>query len=269
MRSATRGWVGSLGLATALILAGCGAAATNTGGGSGAGGSSSAGGKATTTGTTGGSGGGGANCKAGTAAATASGWTMLCIAYNEQVFGVANAASPTPCFDQGGNCLDPTDPAWPKPDTVAAASGVSFWFPATGGGKTAVKSAINIGPEEGGTFTQAVPAGKYKNLAILAGVGNGPGTADLEFNYTDGSKDTATVQFDDWCASSPTGSTGFMPADRWSNAGVTTTPACGVFVYQVPIPGAAKTLKQIVLTNDSANASDTEIEMLALSLQAG
>jgi hypothetical protein len=261
MRMQSLGLLGSLGLASAMVLAACGS-------GGGAGNATTTGTTTTTSTATAASSGGGANCKPGTAAATKGGWTMLCIAYNEQVFGVANTTNPAPCFDQSGNCLDPTDPAWPKPDTVATASGVNFWFPATGGGKTAVKSAINIGPEEGGTFTQNVPAGKYKNLAILGSVGNGPGTADITFNYTDGTSNNTTQQLDDWCNASPTGQPGFMPADRWSNAGVTETPACGTFVYTVAIPGTTKTLKDIVFNNDSSNASDTEIEMLALSLQS-
>ena len=257
MRRTTLAALCSVGFAGSLFLAACGGGST----------------AATTGGTTGSStataasSGGGANCKPGSAAATKGTWTMICLAYNEQVFGVANTTNPTPCFDQGGNCLDPTDPAWPKPDTVATASGVSFWFPATGGGTKAVKSAINIGPEEGGAATVAVPAGRYKALGILGSAGNGPGTADIQFNYTDGSKDTATQALDDWCNSSPTGQPGFMPADRWSNAGATETPACGVFVYTVPIPGSSKTLKSIQFTNDSSNGSSTEIEMLALSLE--
>ena len=257
MRKASLGALCALGFSGALILSACGSASPAANGS----------GTKTTGGTTAASSGGGANCKPGSAAATKGGWVMLCLAYNEQVFGVANTTNPAPCFDQGGNCLDPTDPAWPKPDTVATASGVNFWFPATGGGTKAVKSAINIGPEEGGAATVNVPAGKYKQLAILAGVGNGPGTADIQFNYVGGSKDTATQAFDDWCNSSPTGQPGFMPADRWSNAGATETPACGVFTYLVPIPGSTKQLQSIQFTNDSGNASDTEIEMLAMSVQ--
>lgn len=257
MRKATLAALCALGFSGALVLSACGAASPATNGSSTKG----------TGGATAASSGGGANCKPGSAAATKGGWVMICLAYNEQVFGVANTTNPAPCFDQSGNCLDPTDPAWPKPDSVATASGVNFWFPATGGGKTAVKSAINIGPEEGGSATVAVPAGTYKQLGILGSAGNGPGTADIQFNYTDGTNSTTTLQLDDWCNTSPTGQPGFMPADRWSNAGVTETPGCGVFTYTVPISGSSKTLKSIQFTNDANNASDTEIEMLAMSLQ--
>jgi hypothetical protein len=254
MRRTALGALCSVGLAGTLFLAACGASGAATSGGT-------SGAKAAA------AAGGGANCKPGTAAATKAPWVMLCLAYNEQVFGVANTTNPAPSFDQSGNCLDPTDPAWPKPDSVATASGVDFWFPATGGGKTAVKSAINLGPEDGGAATVNVPAGRYKELAILGSVGNGPGTVDIQFNYSDGTKDTTTQQMDDWCSTSPTGQPGFMPADRWSNAGATETPACGVFVYTVPIPGSSKTLKSIGLTSDSSNGSQVEIEILSLSLE--
>lgn len=274
MRGRALGLLGSIGIAGTLILAACGSAAP-AGGGTGGG----TGGTAQTTGgttvgaaATGGSG-SATNCSPGSAIKSDGGWTMVCLKYNEQVFGVSGAAcagAAQQCgFDQGGNTLDPTDPAWPKENTEVTASGVKFWFPPTGGGKTAVKSAINVGPEMGGTVSVPVPAGKYKSLGLLAGAGNSNSSQmlDITYMYSDGSKDQTQQNIDDWCNTSPVGQPGYVPADRWNNAGAPTTPNCGVFTYVVPIPGSSKTLKSITLVDDSANATNFEPEILALSLQ--
>ena len=267
--SRSMGLLFSVGLAASLVLAACGGAggggaAPGTATGAGAGGTKAVGGAAGGTGNA-------TTCKAGSAVKTDGGFTMVCLQYNEQAFGVSGAtcgAGPGPCFDQGGNSLDPADPVWPKPNTEATASGIKFWFPPTGGGKTAVKSAINFGPEVGAPVTVTVPQGKYTNLDLLAGAGNSNASqmADIQFNFTDGSNTTAQQNIDDWCNTTPVGQPGFVPADRWDSGGNPTTPNCGVFAYTVPIAGG-KTLKSIVFTNDSANGTNFEPNILALTLK--
>lgn len=271
------GAVLGLGLVGSLILAGCGAGSSGNGGTTG--GTSAASSSAATTGgttaaTTGGktaatTGGKTASAGAGTAVKTDGNFVMVQLAFNDQVFGVSGQASPTPCFDQGGNCLDPTDPVWPNKGKAGEAKvgSVDVYMPDTGGGSKAVKSAINVGPELGGTATVAVPQGKYKNMDVITGSGNGPGTVDVTFNYSDGSKDSATFSSDDWCSSSPTGTPAFIPADRWDANGSPTTPACGVFLDTLPIPGASKTLTSVVFTNDSANPGNFEPNILAVTLE--
>ena len=257
----------SVGLASTLLLAACGSAApANTSSTSGATTGTTT---STTTTTTAAAGGTGSSttCKAGSALKVDGGFTMVCLPYNEQEFGVTGQPTTPPAFDQGGYTLDPTDPAFGKANSEQTVSSVKFWFPDTGGGTKVVKSGINFGPVEGGSVTVTVPSGKYKNLELLAGAGNGPGTADITFNYSDGSKDTATTSIDDWCSSTPTGLPGLLPADRYDATGTSASPACGLFVYTVPIPGTTKTLSNVAFVNDSANGTNFEPEVIALSLQ--
>lgn len=247
-----------VGLAGALVLAGCGSSSSNSGGSGG--GTAAASGNAST-------------CKAGSAVGTSGNFVELCLPYNQIAFGAAGQAN-TPGYDGGGYALDPTDPAWPKETAAQAkttgvqttASGVGFWFPPTGGGAAAIKDSVDLGPN-GGPLTLTVPPGKYKALDILGSAGNGCSGCgvDITFTYTDGSTDKATQPIDDWCTSSPSGQTGFMPADRWSN-GASASPACGVFVYPVAIPGTSKTLKSVSIVNDPNNASNYEPEILSLTL---
>ncbi len=272
MRSIARGLIGSVGLAAALILAACGSApAANSGGSS----STSSGGTTTTTAAAGS--GNASTCKAGSALGTPSGYTEVCLKYNQAPWGITGTAV-APGFDGGGYDLDPTDPAWPKENAKQAqttgvqttASGVPFWFPPTGAGTTLVKASVDLGPNGTSPVTIPVPLGKYKGLDLLGSAGNGCGTCliDITFNYVGGTKDTATQQLDDWCSGSPVGQTGFMPADRYQN-GASTGPACGVFVYPIPIPGASKQLSNVVLADDPASATNYEPEVLSLTLQDG
>ena len=219
----------------------------------------------------------GPGCRSGAAVKVDAGFTMVCLAFNEQIFGVSGQASPAPCFDQGGTCLDPQDPAWPNRGAAGEAKvgGVPFWMPATGGGRSAVKSAVNFGPEQQDSPVVRVPAGKYSELYVIGSAGNGPGVADITFNYAaPGGGATVEQKIDDWCAvslGSPlSGSSAFLPQDRWDSTGSPTTPAnpgCGVLEYRVPIPGAGKTLSNIVFTDDASNASGFEPNILAVTLR--
>ena len=263
----------SLGLAGTMVLAGCGSGGGGGGSGSGTPAANSSG--AATGGgggaaTTGGSGGGGSSSSL--IQKTDGNFVMVKLNYNEQVFGIPGqqcGANPGPCFDQGGYSLDPTDPAWPKPNTEATASGIKFWFPDTGSGKKVVKSGINFGPEQNGKVTVPTPQDKFKKLDLLAGAGNSNASqmADIQFDYTDGSKDTAQQNIDDWCNSTPVGQAGFTPAGRMDPTGTAASPACGLFVYSIPIPGSSKTLKDVVLTNDANNAGNFEPEVIAMTLE--
>ncbi len=281
MRNVSLGVLCSIGVAGTLVLAACGSKASTGGTGTSGttGNSSSAGAAATTTTTTTSAGSGNASkCTAGSALGTVSGWVELCLPYNQMVFGITGTAV-APGFDGGGYDLDPTDPAWPKESKTqcattgvqTTASSVPFWFPPTGCATTSVKNSLDLGPN-GGPATINVPAGSYKQMAILGSAGNGgsnpPNQVDIQFNYSSGSPDKTTVYLEDWCSSSPTGQPGFMPADRYQN-GAQTGPACGVFVYPIPIPGSSKTLKSIALSNDPGSSSNYEPEVMALSLQKG
>ena len=201
------------------------------------------------------------------------GFLLLCLNFNEQVFGVAHHDSPVPCFDSTGNCLDPTDPAWPnKGDAgVALAGRIPFWMPATGNGATAVKSALNFGPERGGSITVSVPAGKYGDMYLIAAAGNGPGPVDISFHDANGATQHTTQQFDDWCVASvggsPAGVVAVQPQGRWDNHGNPTTPGCGVLEYGVRIPNSSQTLTSITFRNDPSNQQTFEPNILAITLK--
>lgn len=249
-----------VGLAQALLHLPQGAADPS-GGGSAAGGGAAASTRA------------GGNCHAGTAVKVDAGFTLICLAYNEQVFGVSGRPSPSPCLDQGGNCLDPQDPAWPNKGAAGEArvGNDPFWMPATGGGRTALKSAINFGSEVDHSVTVPVPTGRYADLYFVGSAGNGPGVADITFDYAGGATDHTTQQIDDWCVVSlgtgASGTNAFLPQDRWDTSGNPTGPSCGVLEYHVRIPGASRTLSRIVFADDAANTDSFEPNILAVTLR--
>jgi hypothetical protein len=266
MRKASLGLLASLGLASTLILAACGSTAATTAG------------TTTTTGTSttaAAASGNASTCKPGSALAVTGGFTEVCLPYNQEVFGLIGSPV-TPGFDGGGNDLDPTSSAWPKETKAQAtttgvqttASSVPFWFPPTGAGVTSVKSSVDLGPNGTSPVTIPVPAGKYSQLDLLGSAGNGCSSCliDITFNYVGGTKDQTTQELDDWCSTTPVGQPGFMPSDRW-NGGASTTPACGVFVYPIAIPGTTKTLQSVVLADDPASATNYEPEVLSMSLK--
>jgi hypothetical protein len=255
------------GLAGAVLLAACGG-----GGGSATNGTPSSGSAAAPAG-------GGVYCKPGDVAKTDAGFTMVCLAYNLQVFGVSGQSSPQPCGDAGGNCLDPTDPAWPNKGNAGEAkvNNVPFWLADNGHGSKAVKSAIGFGSMSAaaGSVTVPVPPGKYSDLYFIGSAGNGPGTADITFKFSDGTTANTTQQIDDWCViylgQTPAGTNAWLPQDRWDNSGNPTTPqnpGCGVLEYKVAIPGgSAKTLTSITFANDPANGSSFNPFLLAITLK--
>ena len=212
-------------------------------------------------------------CAVGGAVRKAGGFTMLCMPFNEQVFGVAGQASPSPCFDQGGNCLDPRDAVWPHGGAAGEATvgGVLYWMPATGGGRRALKSALNFGPERGGHVVVAVPRGVYRELDFIGSGGNGPGVADITFHFAGGGTAAVKQEMDDWCAgsigSSLIGSRAFLPSDRWGTDGSPTTPACGVYAYRVAIPSGGRALTEVTFADAPSNAGDFEPNILAVTLQ--
>lgn len=213
------------------------------------------------------------SCAIGGAVRRANGFTMLCLPFNEQVFGVAGQSSPAPCFDQSGNCLDPRASVWPHGGAAGPASvgGVLYWMPATGGGSHALKSALNFGPERGGKALVAVPRGRYSQLDFIGSGGNGPGVADITFHFAGGGTAAVKQRIDDWCAGSTggplIGSLAFLPSDRWSGSGSSTTPSCGVYAYHVPIPSGGRALTAISFVDDPSNASDFEPNVLAVTLR--
>lgn len=258
----TRNAVGAilgLGLVGSLVLAGCGAGSSGSTSTTTPAASS---GSAATGGTTGGSTGGSSSSAV---KKTDGAYTMLALPFNEQVFAVSGQASPTPAFDQSGMGLDGGDPAWPKAagEVTVPNSQVKVYYAGTSG-----KTGLNFGTEEGGSVTVNADGKAHKTMYLVAGAGNGPGQADITFNYADGSKDTAQATIDDWCSNSPTGgAAAWTPADRMDATGTQTSPACGTFLVTVQIPGSTKPLKSIAFANDSANGSSFEPNVLAITLQ--
>ena len=262
MTTRSIGAILGLGLVGSLVLAGCGSGGSGSGSTTPAAASGSA---STSTSTSSG------GAQTGSAAAGGAGvekvdgaYTMLKLPFNEQVFAVSGQASPTPAFDQSGMGLDPSDPVWPKAagEATVPNSQVKVYYAGVKG-----KTGLNFGPEAGNVTVNA--DGKaHKTMYLVAGAGNGPGTADITFNYADGSKDTAQATIDDWCSNSPTGgAAAWTPADRMDANGAQTGPACGVFLVTVKIPSSTKPLKNIVFANDSANGQKFEPNILAITLQ--
>lgn len=202
---------------------------------------------------------------------TAGNYVGVPLAYNEVCFGAAGKVPPPPAFDQRGETLDPTDPVWPHAAgevKVAAAQNVPVWFPDTGADKNLVKSCVNVGPEEGGKFTTAVPQGKYKAMELLEAGANANLPLDITLEYSDGSQDTVTVSVDDWCTQTPVGGViAFMAADRMGSIGNKTTPSCGLFLMTVPIPDASKDLQGVEFALNPNDTAQFEPNILALTLQ--
>jgi|GEM_PF-3906454 len=250
MRAKVPGLLVIMGLAGSMVLAACGSSP----GGAAAGNGSAAGGSATVIKSDG-------------------NYDMVKLAYNEQIFGVSGqqcGSGPGPCFDQGGYSLDPADPALPNKGAAGEVKpgGIPFWFGGNGGGK-GNKTGVNFGPEEGGSVTISAPGNSYKTMYILGSAGNGGSPATITFNYADGSKDTATQNFDDWCSAPADGATAYTLTDRMNPAGAQ-DPGCAnsVFLdtYTVAIPGATKALKSINFSS-SGDPGNFEPEILAITLQ--
>jgi len=205
----------------------------------------------------------GTACTAGSALQVDSGYTLVCLADNEQIFGVRDHISPQPCFDQQGDCLDPTSPVWPGRGlgAEAQAGGVPFWIAANGGGDRALESAVDFGLPHADAQIP-VPAGRYSTLYFVGAAGNGPGLIDIAFRYGGGGQlgeSVVSQTIDDWCAPTgtqpPVGSPAFRPQDRWNDLGEDASPGCGVFEYAVAVPTPQRSLSSVVFAIDVSNSS--------------
>lgn len=219
----------SLGLAGALVLAGCGAAA------------------------------GTANKKG--AAAGVKG--AFPIQYDTAGFLAPGQSGPTPGFGPNHDLDNATAPK-PGPYTVTAGSTkVTFNFPQTVNATTPPNDILEVA--YGSKATVKAAPGKYKRIYFLAGVASGPEPATVTLTYTDGSTQKEPVAFDDWCtveiAHQPV--SGTYPAwqglrrigetdgstQKVSGGGYTgTNQGCGLYVSHVAA-NPAKTLKSLTISN--------------------
>ncbi len=202
---------------------------------------------------------------------------------NQVVFGDAGTPTPNKTGFGGGYTLDAATTAKPGPlNTTIGGVPVTFNVPQLGDShKSAVQ--IKVGDPD---ITVRVPAGTYKEMYLVEGAGDGPGTVDITPLYSDGSKGTArTVTIDDWCvlAVNNTPTPGSVPVlmaqKRLDPTGTETGPAgCGMEGIGVPL-NPAKTMSGFTLgnvatttlglKNDPAQQTDLTVNIAAVTLAPG
>lgn len=251
------GAVFGLGLVGSLVLAGCGAASPgSTASSSTTTPAASSSSPATSTSTS-------ATATATTGASTGSVAGAFTLKYDTAGFLAPGQSGPQPGFGPNHD-LDNESAPKPGPYSVTAGSTkVSFLFPKTVDATTPPNDVLEVAT--GSQVTVDAPAGKYHNIYFLAAVAGGPQPANVTLNYTDGSKQTVDVGFDDWCTLEigNTPVTGTYPAwqgvtrigeadgssNNVSGGGYTgTEQGCGLYVSSVKAD-PTKTLKSLVIDN--------------------
>lgn len=147
-------------------------------------------------------------------------------------------------FDAAGNAYSAN-----ALGTSITAGGVTFTLGAANTKNVVRTAAQNV----------TLPAGNYRQLTFLGAATNGVQTGTLTVTYTDGTKQTFTQTFSDWCR----GSQGEAVAktmsyvDRYDGTALTRTSY--VYYYSLPL-NAGKTVARVKLPNNA------NIKLLGMAL---
>jgi hypothetical protein len=265
---------GSLGLAGSLLLAACGSAGPTAETGSSTAPAASSSSSSSSAAASSSSSSAAAAISGGGSAGNAGGQVQLKLPFNATCFNDDNAQTADGTgFDSGGTSLPSA--AVKAGDFTGTVDGVTvhFLIPKVGANS---KSCLQFPAGKGGTFNLQVPSGKYKEVFLLEGAGNGPGTVDLTLQYGDGTSSKSTLTIDDWCVvainkTPAPGATLLVKADhRVKKDGSSDGPdGCGLLGIGVK-PDASKTLTAISLANpqpQDPNNTSFQPNVVAVTLQ--
>jgi len=113
-----------------------------------------------------------------------------------------------------------------------------------------------------------VPEGNYSGLYILESCVSGSYTRNWTLTYADGSTETVSVQFTDWCGTASGVEKDWVRFQGRNNPSGVTTPNCAIFYEPRFLSGFTKKLKSIALNGDPGGYATQSGGLFALTLEA-